>query len=380
MPACRPILTKVCVGTIALVVLLAQIMSVDAYEPECVGPYKEKSLTEKDLKGVIDAHKEWIKSRKILRFVPPGEWLPIADSENLSAEGWANLCGAGLSDFNLSGADLRGANLMGAYLVRTNLSDANLLGANLSGARLIDTNLSDARLSYAILDQVWFEPLAGTLPQAANFKFVNLHTLRYYNSPHALVELRTKFREAGLVQQERDINYAIKHVEIAQVFDSYWYNLKPTLVDWIDASFKWIFFELTTEWGRKPGRALVVLFLLIPLFAVTYVIALQLDGEDGIWKDWDDKRVRKDLGQDEPIRLRVVWLKALILGFYFSILSAFHIGWRDLNVGNWISRIQPREYTLRATGWIRVVSGMQSLISVYLIAIWALTYFGRPFG
>jgi hypothetical protein len=64
---------------------------------------------------------------------------------------------------------------------------------------------------------------------------------------------------------------------------------------------------------------------------------------------------------------------------YFSLLSAFHIGWRDLNVGTWITRIQPSEFALRGRGWVRVVSGAQSLISVYLVAIWVLTYFGRPF-
>jgi hypothetical protein len=61
-------------------------------------------------------------------------------------------------------------------------------------------------------------------------------------------------------------------------------------------------------------------------------------------------------------------------------LSAFHIGFRELNVGNWISRLQAREYALQAVGWVRVVAGVQSLLSVYLLAIWALTYFGRPFG
>jgi len=63
----------------------------------------------------------------------------------------------------------------------------------------------------------------------------------------------------------------------------------------------------------------------------------------------------------------------------FSLVSAFQIGWREFNVGNWITRLQPREYTLRATGWVRVVSGVQSLLSVYLLALWVLTYFGRPF-
>jgi hypothetical protein len=71
--------------------------------------------------------------------------------------------------------------------------------------------------------------------------------------------------------------------------------------------------------------------------------------------------------------------KALLYAAYFSLLSAFHIGWRDLNVGTWITRIQPRDYRLRATGWVRVISSLQSLASVYLLAIWALTYFGRPF-
>jgi hypothetical protein len=41
--------------------------------------------------------------------------------------------------------------------------------------------------------------------------------------------------------------------------------------------------------------------------------------------------------------------------------------------------MQTREYTLRATGWIRTVAGIQSLLSVYLLALWVLTYFGRPF-
>ena len=70
--------------------------------------------------------------------------------------------------------------------------------------------------------------------------------------------------------------------------------------------------------------------------------------------------------------------RALGLGLLFSLLSAFNIGWRELNVGNWISR-QPREYTLRATGWVRVVAGAQSLLGVYILALWVLAYFGRPF-
>jgi len=41
-------------------------------------------------------------------------------------------------------------------------------------------------------------------------------------------------------------------------------------------------------------------------------------------------------------------LRVVAVGMYTSILSAFHIGWRDLNVGSWIARMQPHEYTLQA--------------------------------
>jgi hypothetical protein len=67
----------------------------------------------------------------------------------------------------------------------------------------------------------------------------------------------------------------------------------------------------------------------------------------------------------------------LLISLHFSLLSAFSLGWRELNVGTWIARLQSREYTLRATGWVWTVSGIQSLLSVYLLALWVLTYLAR---
>jgi len=64
--------------------------------------------------------------------------------------------------------------------------------------------------------------------------------------------------------------------------------------------------------------------------------------------------------------------------FCFSLLLAFHIGWHDLNVGSKVMRFQTNAYTLRAEGIVRSVSGLQSIVSVYLLALWALTYFGTP--
>ena len=57
----------------------------------------------------------------------------------------------------------------------------------------------------------------------------------------------------------------------------------------------------------------------------------------------------------------------------------FSIGWREINAGNWIARIQRQEYMLSTSGWVKTLSGLQSILSVYLLALWVLTYFGRPF-
>ena len=136
------------------------------------------------------------------------------------------------------------------------------------------------------------------------------------------------------------------------------------------------------------GRPLRILGGLIPVFAVVYAFALRSRGRGAIWRVWLPDRIQKDEGQAEPERLSWQGLesprgsfshlaRAVGLSLLFSLVSAFQIGWRERRT--WMTRLQPLKYMLRATGWVRVVSGIQSLLSVYLLALWALTYFGRPF-
>jgi hypothetical protein len=193
-----------------------------------------------------------------------------------------------------------------------------------------------------------------------------------------------------LLQQEREVTFAIQHglrLEQWEGRESLLKekNTRQSHVWWkkipgkIESVFKLVFFELTTKWGLVPGRALCIMGVLLVFFAIPYSLALCWTGGSGIWRVWDKERLEKDLGGNDPRRITVGWHRALLIGLYFSLLSAFRIGWRELNVGNWISRIQLREYTLQATGWVRTVSGIQSLISMYLLALWVLTFFGRPF-
>lgn len=298
---------------------------------------------------------------------------------NLSAASLflANLNGAHLNDANLSGADLTTADLSSADLTGTNLSGAVLHGANLSSADLTGANLSGARMVGANLNGVVFQPKElPDLNDISNAK--NLWTMIIFNNPQPLVRLRKAFKESGYYQQEREITCAIERnvTRLLLIKNKQEHGIVPLF----EVVFRYVFFDLTCQWGMAPNRALLILLSLIPIFTIPYVMALRLPGQNGIWRKWVDDRMRLDLGTKEPTtRLSVGWLQALSLGLYFSMLSAFNIGWRELNIGNWIQRLQMKEYTLKATGWVRTVAGVQSLIGVYLLAIWALTYFGRPF-
>jgi uncharacterized protein YjbI with pentapeptide repeats len=287
----------------------------------------------------------------------------------------ANLTRADLRSANLRGTDLEKADLTGASLAFTDLSESLLTDTDLSDAYLYSTDLSGARLIRTNLSCAVFEP--ASVPDKGYLSAIEgLTSVRFTVGNHAgLVLLRNALRDAGLRELEREATFALEHGKLLhQLEDGDEFGSR------LESYFKLIFFELPVEWGLRPGRALWLLLYLIPLFAIPYILALSFAGKDGIWQDWEEKRARKDLGQDEPKRLTVGWRKAIGFGFYFSVLSAFSIGWREFNVGNWIARIQLREYTLRATGWVRTVAGVQSLISVYLVAMWVLTYFGRPFG
>jgi len=328
-----------------------------------------------------------------------GKRPPIEEILKLPASQRPSLCKANLGGADLSGADLGGAYLSGADLIGANLSGADLSFANLSGANLSFANLSRADLSFANLSGaylflttlafVYFEPNPQSLTSVVDIEFARgLDQMRFRISPTALVVLRERFAKAGLRDRERQVTYAKLRAQQVNEWG------RGTFRQRVEAGFSYLAFDLTCKYGLDYGRPLRVLGALILPFALVYTLALRGRSHGALWRVWQTDRIRKDQGQSEPELLSWepvnspggpprgflfrLW-RALGLGLFFSLLSTFQIGWRELNVGNWITRLMPREYTLRATGWVRVVSGIQSLVSVYLLALWALTYFGRPF-
>jgi uncharacterized protein YjbI with pentapeptide repeats len=338
-----------------------------------------------------------------------GARLSEVDLQEAQLSG-ANLRGAQLWEVNLQGAGLGEVNLRGARLWEVNLRGARLAKANLQEAHLLDANLEEANLSNAELQKAVYEPHPGKLPNFWSLTNPDnrLETLLFFRSPAALISLREAFKRGGMRTQERQLTYAIEHTKRLLAWDPSWHRQEQEdtrpwqekLAGKSESLFNYVLFELPSGYGMAPSRALATLGLLILVFSLIYMVALlAARGRAGIWVTWPIDRVYQEEGAKEAARVTTTfffprvqaraaghWWGVLLrgasiplIGLYFSLLSAFSLGWRELNVGTWIARVQSREYTLRATGWVRTVSGIQSLLSVYLLALWVLTYFGRPF-
>ena len=225
-----------------------------------------------------------------------------------------------------------------------------------------------------------------------------LTTVRFGPGEHSgLVQLRNALQESGLRRLEREATYALE-IGITRHALNGWKEdpeerlLKRFFTDpapIIEGVLRLVFFEWTTGWGLNYGRPILILLGLIGIMTLIYIPVVAMSGRagkrSGIFRIWPKGRIEKtgegfEVANNEKVeQLDAKGLPVLGYALYFSLLSAFQIGWRDLNVGSWLTRVQSREYALRARGWVRVVSGVQSLVSVYLLAMWALTYFGRPF-
>jgi hypothetical protein len=184
-------------------------------------------------------------------------------------------------------------------------------------------------------------------------------------SPASLIELREAFRTAGLRAQASEVHFAIMHTRRLQAG-----RLEKILL---------LAVEIPCDYGMRPVRPLLILLSAILAFWIPYLFALKKRGTGGIWIIWPDDRTPKDEATEKDARLSPPWFRRIGVALDFSVVSAFNIGWEEINIGSWIARMQPKEITLKATGWVRVVAGVQSLLGVYMVALSILSYFGHLF-
>ncbi|MGO9269125.1 MAG: hypothetical protein ACLQOO_02505 [Terriglobia bacterium] len=199
------------------------------------------------------------------------------------------------------------------------------------------------------------------------------------------------------------------------------YALNRTEARLDSAGWRWfrtIFFDWTCQYGMSPGRPLLILVAAWLLCSLLNYSFIRLSRHSGIYvlpqarlesAPHGSPRTIQRVGKLSIRASRVSsylrrfsqgntasrrWLVFKSLrwrlsrhtwryaraAMFFSLMSAFNIGFRDINFGRWLRLLTKREYDLKATGWARTVSGVQSLFSVYMVALWLLTYFGRPFA
>lgn len=293
-----------------------------------------------------------------------------------------NLAGSTFQGGDLAGADLQGALLIGARFKDTGLARVDFSQADLRDAHFSAANLRDANFFGANLDGVLYQPVLQALPDIANMAYArNLHGLRYEQSPLQLGELREALYRGGLNDKAREVTFAIERSR--RVID----GASETVLGTLSSLARLVAFEWPVGYGMYPFRPLLVLLALIPIFAPIYYVAAVQGGRFGdIWIRGPENPIgRTSLDRWIPVSqflsggLVRKGLKYAAVAAWFSVMSAFRIGYRDVNVGDWITRLQPNEYLLAATGWCRTVSGLQSLISVYLLALTVLCIIGRPF-
>ena len=145
----------------------------------------------------------------------------------------------------------------------------------------------------------------------------------------------------------------------------------------------------------SPGRPLTVGFLLWLLCSVLYFVCIHVPGGTGLYRVFgqgiqEDPSAHRRVEEIRPREMKArgvrrlaefFWREWLVIraSMFFSLMSAFNIGFRDINFGRWLRLLTREEFDIKAVGWARVIAGWQSLTSVFLIALWVLTYFGRPF-
>lgn len=394
--------------------------------------FQDEAITLVDVRTVYAAHSLWLAEREAESKRPP-EFSKIGADADFAREQyvrtrvmhvpddlrgrdmrWAYLTGAQLNRADMSGTgdkatidpagkpqfgiDLTRSNLIGADLPGINgketllrsalLIGADFTGADLSGAKLYNSDLRWANLSANLKGADFgrsnvagaiFDAVSGGLPDIPAFaSATGIESLTYRTSPVSLIELRTALRSAGYEQQSKAVTAAIMRTERRN-------TAKGSMAGMLQSAFSFVAFDATSGYGLYPFRPLLILIALIGPFAALYTLAMLRPGFSGIYANRPKDAVQgKPLDRWILLRHRYNGLRGAIrtvrVALWFSTISAFRVGFREFSVGDWLTRLQSREYIMVGRGWVRTFSGIQSLLSLLLLALSVLSFFGRPFG
>jgi hypothetical protein len=294
-----------------------------------------------------------------------------------------------LSRANLWRADLRGAYLGGADLCSAKLSESNLSYSDLSGAYLFS-----ADLEYTNLDETYFHDADFTktlfypskLPDIDGMaEAINLDKIVVWKDASKIFQLAAKFEDAGFKQHSRMM------IRLAKRYKQ--------------DVFSRVFFDWTIEYGYnlwRPWFIIIGLWFLASTFYFgcflgsshknTRLMIIQAEYPNVHLSSTEEKKTEKF--RYERVHFSNLYLRDIrgsIFGrfpfrirlffwaMFFSAISALNVGFRKFSTGRGLLGLTRKEIELEAHGWVRVVSGAQSLVSAYLILLWAANLFATPF-
>ncbi len=281
-------------------------------------------------------------------------------------------------------AQLSLSNFDSSYLKEVSFDKANLYKVNFT-----DADLSGADFQYANLLQVKYYPSLEGLPELSFLATsLNFNTILFYRpeiGAPAFGALQAAYKQNGVRSMERLTTSMLKTAQMHA-------NIDKGGLSKIEGLISYVLFYLTCDFGLAPGRPLTIFAMMCLFLTFPYYLSFGARSpHSGIVVSWQSRRdptymLEASYQHFVKIHAHDPWISRVIKRYqrlstalYFSILSSFKIGWQDFNLATWITLVQTKDYSFTAKGWVRSLAGLQSIISAYLLVLWALAYFGRPF-
>jgi uncharacterized protein YjbI with pentapeptide repeats len=304
-----------------------------------------------------------LSGKKIKRISCYNATLQYADLSGATFDS-VKFCSSVLKEIEYSDSKLSEVNFYNSYLDSANFNGASFnncsfIGSDLRRSIFTDVKFKNVDFTHANVSGMIFEP--DSLPDIDGMASAdNLDSLTYRTNPAMLIKLQDEFKKAGFYTAQRQITAAIKRRK---------HELNP---DWITRAIDELLFDLTSDYGLKPFRPLMLLIVLIYLFYRVYLLLffagkLNIEIQHPAENDSGKETVVKD--GIHPGRL-----------VFLSIITAFAIGFGEYNINEWAKKLLREEYDIRSFGWTRVTLGIQNLLSLFLFSLTVVLLLGNPFS
>lgn len=242
------------------------------------------------------------------------------------------------------------SNLSGIFHYNCNFNNVIFIGTNLKNVDFLSCNFKN----------VCFEP--KVLPDLDRIATCSgLDRLIYFYSPEMLFKLKKELETKGYIEAARKVNTSIQRMK----------NLKA---DKTVRYVKYVFMDLTYEYGANLSRPIMILVFFILFFGIIYYningrihnsnIILQVSREINNKTIKHSKKISFDFIDF------ITEIKFLKISFSYSLTRTLRLGIGLFDFSRWFQLIQIREFRYSETGYLRPVSGIQSIISLYLIFLW----------